>query len=136
MFYLVLPIYIIEVYKGLWRRTAEARVTYIRVFLRLLSLLWPEIMLAVIYLQNRTPIKSKKWKTPYELAFGKPPNISHLKIYGCRAYALRYGIPKTNKLKPRAKLGHLGVLPGPCTFRPRARFAFLPVTTAMEGYRR
>ena len=27
MFYLVLPIYITEIYKGLWRRTAGARVT-------------------------------------------------------------------------------------------------------------
>ena len=78
-----------------------------RVFLRLLLLLWPEIVLAVIYLQNRTLIKSKGWKTLYELAFGKPPNISYLKVYGCRAYALRYKILKTNKLEPRAKLGHL-----------------------------
>ena len=78
-----------------------------RVSLRLLSLLWPEIVLAAVYLQNRTLIKSKRWKTPYELAFGKPPDISHLKVYGCRAYELRYRIPKTNKLKPRAKLGHL-----------------------------
>ena len=78
-----------------------------RIFLRLLLLLWPEIVLAVIYLQNRTLIKSKRWKTLYELAFGKPPNINYLKVYGCRAYALRYGIPKTNKLEPRAKLSHL-----------------------------
>ena len=30
MFYLVLPIYITEIYKGLWRRTAGARVTVTR----------------------------------------------------------------------------------------------------------
>ena len=78
-----------------------------RVFLRFLSLLQPEIMLAVIYLQNRTLIKLKGWKTPYELAFGKPPNISYLKVYGYKAYALRYKIPKTNKLKSRVKLSYL-----------------------------
>ena len=30
-----------------------------------------------------------------------------MKVYGCKAYALRYKIPKTNKLKPRAKLSYL-----------------------------
>ena len=64
-------------------------------------------MLAAIYLQNRTLIKSKGWKTPYKLAFGKPPNISHLKVYGCKAYKLRYRIPKINKLKPRAEFSYL-----------------------------
>ena len=78
-----------------------------RVSLRLLLLLQPEIIFAVVYLQNRTPIKSKGQKTPYELAFGKPSNINYLKVYRYKAYALRYKISKTNKLEPRAKLSHL-----------------------------
>ena len=64
-------------------------------------------MLAAVYLQNRILIKSKGWKTPYELAFGKPPNINYLKVYGYKVYALHYKIFKINKLKFRVKFGYL-----------------------------
>ena len=35
------------------------------------------------------------------------PNNAHLRIYGCRAYALRHKIPRTKKLEPRAHIGYL-----------------------------
>ena len=35
------------------------------------------------------------------------PNIGHLRVYGCRAYPLKYNIPCLNKLAPRAHVGYL-----------------------------
>jgi hypothetical protein len=35
------------------------------------------------------------------------PNIGHLRAYGCRAYLLKYNIPRLNKLAPRAHIGYL-----------------------------
>ena len=35
------------------------------------------------------------------------PNIGHLRIYGCRAYALNHRIPRTRKLEPRTHIGNL-----------------------------
>ena len=59
------------------------------------------------YLLNRTPTRSISWKTPFEMAYYKKPSIAHLKIYGCRAYALRTQIPRGDKLTPRALIGYL-----------------------------
>lgn len=59
------------------------------------------------YLINRTPTKSLDWKTPFQAAYGKQPSLAHLRIYGCRAYALRKKIPRTDKLSPRALIGYL-----------------------------
>ena len=59
------------------------------------------------YLANRTPVKSLDWKTPFEKAYGKKPSLAHLKNYGCRAFALRKKIPRTDKLSPRAVIGYL-----------------------------
>ncbi|SLM38807.1 Ribonuclease H-like domain [Lasallia pustulata] len=71
---------------------------------------WPEIMCAAGYIANRTPMQKHRWKTPYELATGKKPNLQHLKAYGCKAYSLDKEIGqkhKTWKLTERAHIGHL-----------------------------
>ena len=67
----------------------------------------PEIYVAAGYLLNRTPTRSIGWKTPLEMAYLKKPSVAHLKIYGCRAYALRPQIPRGDKLTPRALIGYL-----------------------------
>ena len=41
-------------------------------------------MLTANYLLNRVPNKRNK-KTPYEFWFKKKPNLSHLRVWGCRA---------------------------------------------------
>nr|KAJ0214741.1 hypothetical protein LSAT_V11C400214000 [Lactuca sativa] len=45
---------------------------------------WGEAMLTACYILNRTPNKRSK-NTPYELLFKKVPNLSYLKVWGCRA---------------------------------------------------
>lgn len=60
----------------------------------LLHSLWREIGKTAIYLLNRTLCKGLQWKTPYEAIHTKPggqrrrPDISHLRVFGCRAYVM------------------------------------------------
>jgi hypothetical protein len=66
--------------------------------------LWGEFLKSAIYVLNRTlscnPSSSSSTKTPHELLFNEKPNISHLRIIGCRAYV---HIPAANhrKLEPK-----------------------------------
>ena len=69
--------------------------------------LWPEITATASYLLNRTPTRKLKWKTPFEALTGHKPNLTHLHPIGCRAYPLRYNIPKLQKLEARAHIGYL-----------------------------
>ncbi|KAI4320118.1 hypothetical protein MLD38_033629 [Melastoma candidum] len=46
---------------------------------------WGYALETAAYMLNRVPTKSVD-KTPYELWFGKKPNLSYLKIWGCDAY--------------------------------------------------
>ena len=48
---------------------------------------WSEALFTFLYVGNRSPTSSLPSKhTPYELWFGKKPDLSHLKVFGCRAY--------------------------------------------------
>jgi hypothetical protein len=69
--------------------------------------MWPEIVQTASYLNNRTPKRRLGWKTPHEALTGIKPNLSHLYMFGCRAYPLDKHIPLTNKLQPRAHIGYL-----------------------------
>lgn len=55
----------------------------------LIKAFWGEAIGMANYLQNRTPTKSINIdKTHYKLWMGYNPNLSHLNIFGCTAYAL------------------------------------------------
>ena len=45
---------------------------------------WPYALDTAVYLWNRT---SNKSKSPYELLYGTSPEIGHLRVFGCVAYA-------------------------------------------------
>jgi Reverse transcriptase (RNA-dependent DNA polymerase) len=79
----------------------------IRIRANLPSSLWPEAIQAAGYLNNRTPKKQLGWKTPFEALTKQIPNLSHLHVYGCRAYPLLHNIPRRQKLEPRAQIGYL-----------------------------
>ena len=55
---------------------------------------WPEAVRCATYLKNRTP--AVHGKTPFEAFHGIPPNLSHLRIFGCRCYA---HVEKENRQK-------------------------------------
>ncbi|GKA78030.1 zinc finger, CCHC-type containing protein, partial [Tanacetum coccineum] len=62
---------------------------------------WGEAMLTACYLLNRVPNKRNK-TTPYELWYKKRPNLSYLRVWGCRA-VVRLPEPK------RKTLGEKGI---------------------------
>lgn len=69
--------------------------------------MWPEVVKTAAYLNNRTPKRQLGWMTPHEAITGLKPNLSHLHVFGCRAYPLDKHIPRKQKLQPRAHIGYL-----------------------------
>ena len=63
---------------------------------------WAEALSTAAYLINRSPTKTLDGKTPFQAWYGKKPNVSHLRVFGCSAYI---HIPKDErkKLDPKAK---------------------------------
>jgi hypothetical protein len=76
---------------------------------RLPAALWPEIDQSAVYLHNRTPRYGYNWKSPYErfhtylahrdgtAAPNCKPQQAHLKMYGCKAFALTIKYLKKEK---------------------------------------
>ncbi|GKD03321.1 zinc finger, CCHC-type containing protein [Tanacetum coccineum] len=57
---------------------------------------WGEAMLTACYILNRTPNKNNK-QTPYEIWTKKVPNLTYLRVWGCRA-VVRLSEPKMKNL--------------------------------------
>ncbi|CAL1401965.1 unnamed protein product [Linum trigynum] len=73
---------------------------------------WSDFILHDVYLINRLPTIPLKNKTPYEILYGSPPDLSNLKVFGCLCYASTLGHNRT-KFSPRAKqCVFLGFQPG------------------------
>lgn len=52
------------------------------------NIYWAEAVSTAAYLRNRTTTSAFKEDTmPYETWYGRKPDISHLKVFGCVAYA-------------------------------------------------
>jgi hypothetical protein len=68
-------------------------------------LLWEEILQTSTYLTNRTLTRACGDITPYEGYHGNRPDLSNLRVFGCRAYALDY--ENKHKLAPRSWQGVL-----------------------------
>ncbi|KAM4058347.1 reverse transcriptase (RNA-dependent DNA polymerase) [Hirsutella rhossiliensis] len=103
------------------RRISTERARVMRIASRLPHSLWKEIIEAACYLRNRTPREPRfaaenanegeaDWKSPIDLFTGRKIS-SHLRAYGCRAYAMtanaQLGLRKRWKLDPRAHIGYL-----------------------------
>lgn len=85
--------------------------------------LWPEVTRSAVYLYNRTPRYSNRWKTPYEVFFTRTayqngiatrprkPDQTHLRAYGCKAFAMtddtKRGKSRLQRLDPKAWIGYL-----------------------------
>ena len=49
---------------------------------------WAEAVATAAYIRNRTPTAAiKEQQTPYERWYRKKPNVSHLRVFGCMAFA-------------------------------------------------
>lgn len=49
---------------------------------------WGEAVATAVYLLNISPTKAVMNRTPYEAWMGRKPRVSHLKVFGCVAYAM------------------------------------------------
>ncbi|KAJ0080658.1 hypothetical protein Patl1_12136 [Pistacia atlantica] len=49
---------------------------------------WEEAVATAVYILNISPTKAVLNQTPYEAWKGRKPRVSHLKVFGCIAYAL------------------------------------------------
>jgi transposase InsO family protein len=59
-----------------------------------------EAINTVVYLKNRSPTKILDLKTPFEVLYGYKPEVSHLRIFGLKAFS---HIPKNERRKLDAK---------------------------------
>lgn len=66
---------------------------------------WGEAMNTACYILNRAYLRYMLNKTPYELLKGRRPNISHLKVFGCRCYIHDNGKSQLGKFDPRSEEG-------------------------------
>lgn len=55
---------------------------------------WAEAVQTATYLHARSPTRANTGKTPYELLYSYPPNLLHLRRFGCLVYKL---IPKPQR---------------------------------------
>lgn len=46
---------------------------------------WQDAVETSVYLKNRSPHRALDGKTPYEMWCGSMPDLSHLRVFGCRA---------------------------------------------------
>ncbi|CAM9002570.1 unnamed protein product [Rhodiola kirilowii] len=66
---------------------------------------WAEAVHAGGYILNRASLRSMIGKTPYELLRGRKPNISHLKVFGCRCFVHNNGKESLGKFDARSDEG-------------------------------
>jgi hypothetical protein len=69
-------------------RTIKERINTILVDAKLPRTFWIEILDTVTYLKLRAPASILQKATPYEVLYGKPPSLSHLRRIGSRAWVL------------------------------------------------
>jgi hypothetical protein len=62
---------------------------------------WGETMNMTVYIKNRCPNKALDSKTPQETWSGRKPDVSHLRIFGCKTFA-RVPDEKRTKLESKS----------------------------------
>ncbi|KAM0826515.1 hypothetical protein ACQ4PT_068834 [Festuca glaucescens] len=55
------------------------------------AVFWGEAVLTAVYILNRSPTKALDGRTPYEAWHGRKPAVSHLRVFGCLAFAKELG---------------------------------------------
>ena len=52
---------------------------------------WAEAVNTACYVANRIFLRAYLGKTSYELRYGRQPKVSHLRVFGCRCFVLKWG---------------------------------------------
>jgi hypothetical protein len=61
---------------------------------------WGEAVNTVVYIKNRCQTKALNSKTPQEAWSGRKPNVFHLRVFGCKAFA---HVPDEKRTKLKSK---------------------------------
>jgi transposase InsO family protein len=69
----------------------------------MLAIYWGEAVMIAVHLLNRSPTKALDSKTPYEAWHGHKPVVSHLRVFGCLAFAKE--VNHVSKLDDRSTPG-------------------------------
>ncbi|UYV78459.1 hypothetical protein LAZ67_16001473 [Cordylochernes scorpioides] len=78
--------------------------------------LWAELVHTSTYIRNRCP-RTNEIRTPYEIFTGRKPTVSHLRIIGCKCFAVD-NRPRRGKFAPRSEEYRLvGYSPESKTYR-------------------
>ncbi|KAG8976249.1 hypothetical protein FRC05_004499 [Tulasnella sp. 425] len=67
-------------------RTLEEAVTSMLAQAKLPRAVWGQALQLAVRITNASPMSAIKDKTPYEAFYGKKPDLSMLRTFGCRAY--------------------------------------------------
>ncbi|GJU35966.1 retrovirus-related pol polyprotein from transposon TNT 1-94 [Tanacetum coccineum] len=79
--------------------------------------LWAEAVATACYTQNRSIIRLRHGKTPYELLRDKPPDLSFFHVFGALCYLINDS-ENLGKLQPKADIGiFIGYAPTKKAFR-------------------
>nr|GEV59140.1 hypothetical protein [Tanacetum cinerariifolium] len=104
------------VVEGRNRMLIEAARTML-IYAQALSFLWAEAVATACYTQNRSIIRLRHRKTPYELLHNKLPDLSFLHVFGALCY-LTNDSENLGKLQPKAGIGiFIGYAPTKKAFR-------------------
>jgi hypothetical protein len=55
------------------------------------AVFWGEAVVTAVYILNRSPTKALNGRTLYEAWHGRKPAVSHLRVFGCLAFAKELG---------------------------------------------
>lgn len=86
-----------------YNRTILERIVAMLADAKLNDTWWAEAAVTANYVTNRVPQRGKE-TTPYEAFHGKRPDVGHLRVFGCRAWAYNPAEVR-RKMQPRAKQG-------------------------------
>ncbi|GJU73953.1 retrovirus-related pol polyprotein from transposon TNT 1-94, partial [Tanacetum coccineum] len=87
------------------------------IYAKALLFLWAEAVATACYTQNRSIIRLRHIKTPYELLHDKPPDLLFFYVFGALCY-LTNDTENLGKLQPKADIGiFIGYAPTKKAFR-------------------
>ncbi|GJT84949.1 retrovirus-related pol polyprotein from transposon TNT 1-94 [Tanacetum coccineum] len=87
------------------------------IYAKALLFLWAEAVATACYTQNRSIIRLRHGKTPYELLHDKPPDLSFFHVFGALCYPTNDS-ENLGKLQPKADIGiFIGYAPTKKAFR-------------------
>ncbi|GKC44679.1 retrovirus-related pol polyprotein from transposon TNT 1-94 [Tanacetum coccineum] len=85
------------------RTLIEAAITML-IYAKASLFLWAEAVATTCYTQNRSMIRRRHDKTPYEVLHDKPPDLSYLHVFGALCYPTNDN-KNLGKLQPKADIG-------------------------------